>query len=75
MMNSQELEFFEKRRDREFKDVYASDESPAQRSFVGLRPLVIKVGPKSTNDITATTSGLVIKTHVPFPSKHNKQVP
>ncbi|KAK9011582.1 hypothetical protein V6N11_044429 [Hibiscus sabdariffa] len=75
MMNNRELEFFEKRCDRKFEDVCASDESPAWRGFAGPKPLVIKVGTKSANDIVAAPAGLVIKTPAPFPYKDSKQVP
>ncbi|KAK8559400.1 hypothetical protein V6N13_026823 [Hibiscus sabdariffa] len=75
MMNNRELEFFEKRSGRKFEDVCASDESPAWRGFTGPKPLVIKVGAKSVNDIAAAPAGLVIKTPAPFPYKDSKQVP
>ncbi|KAK8684177.1 hypothetical protein V6N13_040208 [Hibiscus sabdariffa] len=75
MMDNKELEFFSKGRDYEVQDVCVIDDAPTLGNFAGLKPLIIKVGPKGNKDIAATTSALVIKAPAPFPYKDSKQVP
>ncbi|KAK8675045.1 hypothetical protein V6N13_033118 [Hibiscus sabdariffa] len=75
MMDNRELEFFIKDPDHEVQDVYVLDEASAPRNFAGLKPLVIKVGPKDAEVVAAAASGLVIKAPAPFPYQDNKQVP
>ncbi|KAL4282862.1 hypothetical protein GQ457_16G026280 [Hibiscus cannabinus] len=75
MMDNKELEFFSKGCDYEVQDVCVIDDTPTPGNFAGLKPLIIKVGPKGTEDIAAATSALVIKAPAPFPYKDSKQVP
>ncbi|KAK9010716.1 hypothetical protein V6N11_043586 [Hibiscus sabdariffa] len=75
MMDNKELDFFTKGCDHGVQDVYMLDDAPAPRNFTGLKPLVIKVGPKGTEAVAAATSGLVIKAPAPFPYKDSKHVP
>ncbi|KAL4384024.1 hypothetical protein GQ457_15G015490 [Hibiscus cannabinus] len=75
MMDNKELEFFTKSCDPAIEDVCMLDDVPTQGNFASLKPLVIKVGSTSTEVATATTSGIVIKAHAPFPYKDSKQVP
>ncbi|KAL4368642.1 hypothetical protein GQ457_05G011370 [Hibiscus cannabinus] len=75
MMDNKELEFFSKGCDYEVQDVCVIDDTPTPGNFAGLKPLIIKVGPKGTEDIAAATSALVIKAPAPFPYKDSKRVP
>ncbi|KAL4362504.1 hypothetical protein GQ457_04G022400 [Hibiscus cannabinus] len=75
MMDNKELEYFSKGRDYEVQDVCVIDDTPTPENFAGLKPLIIKVGPKGTEDIAAATSALVIKAPAPFPYKDSKHVP
>ncbi|KAK8683071.1 hypothetical protein V6N13_039139 [Hibiscus sabdariffa] len=75
MMDNRELKFFIKGCNHEVQDVYMLDEASEPRNFAGLRPLVIKVGPKDVEAVVAATSGLVIKAPAPFPYQDSKQVP
>ncbi|KAL4386417.1 hypothetical protein GQ457_09G026370 [Hibiscus cannabinus] len=75
MMENKELEFFSKGCDYEVQDVCVIDDTPTPGNFAGLKPLIIKVGPKGIEDIAAATSALVIKAPAPFPYKDSKQVP
>ncbi|KAL4278757.1 hypothetical protein GQ457_03G028250 [Hibiscus cannabinus] len=75
MMDNKELEFFSKGCDYEVQDVCVIDDTPTPGNFAGLKPLIIKVGPKGIEDIAAATSALVIKAPAPFPYKDSKQVP
>ncbi|KAK8579300.1 hypothetical protein V6N13_142513 [Hibiscus sabdariffa] len=75
MMNNKDLEFFEKVPDQKIKDVYALEDSAIQRGFVGCKPLVIKVSPKSAESTTAIAPRVVIKAPAPFPYRDSKQVP
>ncbi|KAL4384381.1 hypothetical protein GQ457_15G000330 [Hibiscus cannabinus] len=74
-MENKELEFFSKGCDYEVQDVCVIDDTPTPGNFAGLKPLIIKVGPKGIEDIAAATSALVIKAPAPFPYKDSKQVP
>ncbi|KAK9029881.1 hypothetical protein V6N11_031323 [Hibiscus sabdariffa] len=75
MMNSKELEFFERVPDQEIEDICASDDSPVQGGFAGCKPLVIKVSPRSVENVPKTTPRVIIKAHVPFPYRDSRQVP
>ncbi|KAL4278333.1 hypothetical protein GQ457_03G004940 [Hibiscus cannabinus] len=58
MMDNKELEFFSKGCDYEVQDVCVIDDTPTPGNFAGLKPLIIKVGPKGIEDIAAATSAL-----------------
>ncbi|KAL4277859.1 hypothetical protein GQ457_03G015420 [Hibiscus cannabinus] len=75
MMDNKELDFFSKGRDYEVQDVCVIDDTPTPGNFAGLKPLIIKMGPKGTEDIVVATSALVIKAPAPFPYKDSKHVP
>ncbi|KAK8623538.1 hypothetical protein V6N13_118421 [Hibiscus sabdariffa] len=75
MMDNNELEFFTKSDDPLIEDVCVLDDTPTQGNFIGLKPLVIKVGSIGVEAAAAATSGIVIKTPALFPYKNSKQVP
>ncbi|KAL4281923.1 hypothetical protein GQ457_03G017610 [Hibiscus cannabinus] len=51
MMDNKELEFFSKGCDYEVQDVCVIDDTPTPGNFAGLKPLIIKVGPKDSKQV------------------------